>query len=250
MKTAKKAKVPQQRTELDRLATRLRTALRRETENIIEIGNLLIEIRNHVPHGGWQKWLEENFDLTYRTALNYCHAAEYVERKSKSGETVSHFANLSASVLYRLADELYSEQEEAAILAATRDRRVDQPEAAALCAMVALPDDDEADDDDADEGGDQEDGGEDGGDDGGEDGAKEDANKILDGDPPAVPPPAPNPPPTDFDLRDFDKAISTLNRLKTKSSAQFVKTSHSAEDLLSIEAFIHAVTKARSEGAQ
>jgi hypothetical protein len=62
-----------------------------------------------------------------------------------------------------------------------------------------------------------------------------------------VPPPAPNPPPTDFALRDFDEAINTLNRLKTKPSAQFAQTTHSADDLLSVEAFIHAVEGLRRQ---
>jgi hypothetical protein len=62
-----------------------------------------------------------------------------------------------------------------------------------------------------------------------------------------VPPPAPNPPPTDFALRDFDQAISTLKRLKTKSCTQFAKTVHSADDLESVETFVHSVMKARRQ---
>ena len=61
MTKAKNIKAPP--TELDRIATRLRTALRRETTNIIEIGNLLIESRKHLDHGEWQPWLAEHFDL-------------------------------------------------------------------------------------------------------------------------------------------------------------------------------------------
>ena len=69
------------RSALDRLTTQLRTALRRETKNIIEIGKLLIEVRKHLQHGEWQPWLAENFDLSIRTAQNYFEAAEYVARK-------------------------------------------------------------------------------------------------------------------------------------------------------------------------
>ena len=67
-------------------------------------------------------WLADNFDLSYRTALNYCKAAKYVERKGKS-ETVSHFANLSPTVLYALADGRYGEEAEKAILADARKGR-------------------------------------------------------------------------------------------------------------------------------
>src|SRR5262249_51247989 len=88
MTKAKKTKASQRRTKLDRLATRLRAALKRETANAVVIGRLLIESRNHLDHGEWQPWLAKNFDLSYRTALNYVSAAEYVARKGKS-ETFS-----------------------------------------------------------------------------------------------------------------------------------------------------------------
>jgi len=137
-------------------------------------------------------------------------------------------------VLYALAaGGQYNEQEEAAILAATREGHVDQDTAWAICEKLAPPDDGDADD-----------GGEDGDEDRHDSSDEKDAEKILDGPPPEVPPTPPNPPPTDFALRDFDQAISALNRLKTKPSAQFAKTTHSADDLESVEAFIHAVMRA------
>jgi len=231
----KKTKVPQRPTELDRIAAKLRTMLRRDTTSIIEKGKLLLRSRELLAneHGDWQDWLEKNFDLSIRTAQRYAATAEYVARKS---DTVSDFANLSPTVLYRLAEGDFDERVEAAILAEARERRVDEDAMWAICEKFEPPDDDDADDAD-----DQEDGD--------ETAAVEDPESaaILDGPPPEVPPPAPNPPPTDFALRDFDEAISTLNRLKTKPSAQFAKTSHSADDLESVEQFIHAVTKARRQ---
>jgi hypothetical protein len=236
MKKAKKTKVPIQKTALDRLAAKLRLALRSQTKNVIEIGKLLIESRKHLEHGEWQAWLAENFDLTYRTAINYTNAAEYVARKGK-GETVSHFANLSPTVLYRLAEGHFDERVEAAILAATRERRVDEDAAWAICEALAPPDDADADDadDDDDNAADA------------EEAPDPEIEAILDGPPPAVPPPAPNPPPTDFALRDFDQAISALKLLRTKPSTQFARTIHSANDLESVESFIHAVMKARRQ---
>jgi hypothetical protein len=53
-------------------------------------------------------------------------------------------------------------------------------------------------------------------------------------------PPAPILPPN-FMLRKFDQAISALMRLMTKSSAQYVDTIHSSNDLENVESFIHAV---------
>jgi len=234
-KKKKKTKAPQRRTELDRIAAKVLTKLRGRTRNAIEIGNLLIESRKHLEHGEWQSWLAENFDLAYQTALNYVSAAEYVERKGKS-QTVGHFDNLSPTVLYWLAAGHCGEQEEAAILAATRKGRVDQDAAWAIREKLAPPDDD---DDDQDHGGDQ----------GGETAAAEDPESaaILDGPPPAVPPPAPNPPPTDFAMRDFDEAISTLKQLQTRQSTQFARTIHSADDLEKVESFIRVVKEARKK---
>ena len=238
MRKAKKTKVPAQKTALDRITAQLRTVLRRETTNIILIGNLLIEARKHLDHGEWQPYLAENFDLSIRTAQNYFAAAEYVARKKQIGN-VADFANLSASVLYHLAAGHFDERVEAAILAEARERRVDEDAAWAIDEKLAPPDDDDTDDAD-----DQEDG-EDRHDSGDEKDAESEA--ILDGPPPAVPPPAPNPPPTDFALRDFDQAISALKRLMTKPSTQFARTIHSADDLEGVESFIHTVMRARRQ---
>jgi hypothetical protein len=231
-------------TPLDRITARLRAALRSETKNIIEIGKLLIESRKHLEHGEWQPWLAENFNLSQRTAVRYASAHNYAAKCSASGgkmDTVS-ILNLSPIVLYGLAEGRYDEREEAAILAAAREGRVGNTRAEEIC--DALDDDadandaDDADDtDDADDADDQEDGGD------------EDAEveAILDGPPPAVPPPAPNAEPIDFALRDFDQAIDTLKRLSTKSSTQFARTIHSADDLEGVEFFIRDVTKARRQ---
>ena len=68
----KKTKAPTPRsTTLDQLVAKLRTALQRETTNIIEIGNLLIESRKLLEHGEWLPWLAKNCDRNIRTALNY-----------------------------------------------------------------------------------------------------------------------------------------------------------------------------------
>jgi hypothetical protein len=231
MKKAKKTKA----TALDRITARLRMALRRETTNVIEIGNLLIESRKHLQHGDWQAWLAETFDLSYRTALRYVSAAEYVAHKGKS-DTVAHFTNLSPTILYGLAEGHFTEQEEAAILAAAREGRVDQVAADAICEKLAPPDDA---DDDQDNDDDHDDDGDDA-----EPAAAEDPEiaAILDGPPAAVPPPAPIPPPTDYALRDFDQAIGTLKRLMTKQAAQFAGSAHSGNDLENVASFIQAAS--------
>jgi hypothetical protein len=225
----KQAKVRE--TALDWIVAQLHKTLRRASTDVIVIGKLLIESRKHLEHGEWQGWLQEHFDLSYRTAVNYLDAAEYVARKSESA-TVADFSALAPTVLYSLAAGHYSAEEEAAILAATRKGRVDQTRARAICDELAPPDPDQPDDE--------------------EDEAEEDpeSTAILDGPPPDVPPPAPNITP-DGALRAFDQAVNTLKQLMTKPAARFAGTVH-AGDLEGIESFIRAVAnkarEARKEG--
>ena len=232
MKKAKKTKTAQRRTELDRIVAQMHTILRRETRDNIAIGRLLIKSRELLEHGEWQDWLQDHFDLSYRTALNYCDAAEYVARKS---ETVADFANLSPTVLYWLARGNYTAEQEAAILAATRKCRVDQERAYAICEALRPPDSEEPDQpdgaDEAVEGDEAVEAAED---------LDSDITAILDGPPPDVPPPAPNTTP-DFPLRDFDQAVNALKQLMTKPAAQFAGTVHTSSDLESVESFIRAV---------
>jgi Protein of unknown function (DUF3102) len=233
-------KVPQQRTELDRIVTQLRTALRHETKNIIEAGELLKKARDLIEHGEWLPWLAENFDLSERTAHRYIVSFMYVdEQREAKSDTVSDFTNLAPSVLYALAAFQYNEQQEAAILAATREGRVDQDKALAICDALAPPDDDADDGEAADD-----------------DAAAADSEReidseieaILDGPPQEVPPPAPIAAPPDFALRSFDEAVTALKQLTTKPASQFTGSVHSVGDLENVESFIHAVTKTKMTG--
>jgi hypothetical protein len=237
---AKKTKAPLRRTELDRIVVKLRPILHRQTTDVILAGQLLLESRELLAdeHGQWMPWLAENFDLSYRTAVNYMSAAKYAARQNCN--VVSHLRNVAPTVLYGLAQGDYTEQEEAEILAqAKAGMRIDQDRAWEIRKALAPPDDDDADDDD-----DQDHDGKDGG----RDGAEEDAEigAILEGPPPAVPPPAPNLAPPDFALRDFEQAIGALKRLRTKPPRQFASTMHSAEDLEGVECFIRAVARSRA----
>jgi hypothetical protein len=243
---------PVQRTKLDDLADKLHAALRSETKNIIALGKILIESKDELKHGHWKDWLEKNFDLSYRTAINYISATRYVELNSA---TVAHFENLAPSVLYALADGRYSDDEEAAILAATREGRVDTGRVNEILAALDEATDDDKDDQDGSSDDDDQDGSsdaenandaaddQDGSSNDDDDANTEDAETkaILDGAPAAVPPPPPIKPPPDFALLEFDEAVDTLNDLKTKSAAHFAKTVHSADDLKTVEDFLHAV---------
>ena len=239
-------KASARKSQLDQLESKLRTALRRETTNVIEIGGLLIKSSKLLKHGEWLDWLKDHFDLSQRTAHNYYSAAEYNARKGK----LATVANLAPGLLYALAAGHYNEQEEAAILAATHKGRVDQTRADAICQTLKPPAP-AADNDDA-------------------------ADNILmmmtvmaapmmvmmttlpmmavpmrrHGNPrwaaagcAAV---STDPPPPDFALEIFDKAVTALKQLLTKPAAEFASTVHSTIELETVESFIRAVAKRAS----
>jgi hypothetical protein len=122
-------------------------------------------------------------------------------------------------VLYALAANKYSAEEEAAILAATREGRVGATRAAAICERLKLPAPPNGNDDAAAENAEAED---------------TEIQKILDGPPPAVPPPAPVALPN-VALPIFDQAVSKLKQLVTKTAADFDGTVHSTDDLEKVE---------------
>jgi Protein of unknown function (DUF3102) len=51
-------------------------------EQAIAAGQLLIEARDALPHGGWLSWLKENVPFSERTAQNYMRLAKLPEAKS------------------------------------------------------------------------------------------------------------------------------------------------------------------------
>jgi hypothetical protein len=231
-------KASAKKTKLDDLADKLHAALRGEARRIIEAGKILIESQDELEHGQWLDWLDKNFDLSQRSAYRYISAARYVERKFA---TVANFENLAPTLLYELADgDYYNDEEQAVILAATLEGRVDTNRACEIREAHGLitPDDD-ADDgnDDADDQDGSSDATEEGGN--GDDEPDAETEAILDGAPPAPPPPP------DPLLKAFNEAVDELINLRTKSVAHFAITVHSADDLRGVEDFLHAVGEIR-----
>ena len=75
----------------------LQIALKRETADIIAIGDLLLEAQEQVEHGDWLTWLKRNFGSSIRTARNYMNAARFASKYA----TVAHL-KLRPSALYFL----------------------------------------------------------------------------------------------------------------------------------------------------
>lgn len=79
-------------------AQAIHARLKRTAEDVIAIGQDLIEVKARLQHGQFLNWLESEFDLTRQSAANFMRVAEkFGERKCK---TVLH---LPIRVLYELA---------------------------------------------------------------------------------------------------------------------------------------------------
>ena len=61
---------------IEELTTEIQFYLGQIGQNIIEIGKRLVLAKAKLPHGEWQNWLSDNFNLTDRTARNFMAVAE------------------------------------------------------------------------------------------------------------------------------------------------------------------------------
>src|SRR5215216_3184776 len=62
-------------------------AARNSVEHARAAGEMLIEAKSQVPHGGWLPWLEENFEDSERTAQVYMRIARDWPRLQEAGKT-------------------------------------------------------------------------------------------------------------------------------------------------------------------
>ena len=79
---------------LPEIADRIRHALH---NNVIEIGDLLLQAKAQLDHGQFQTWAERELGIRPRSAQNYMNAAAFVKDKN---ETV---ALLPPAILYKIA---------------------------------------------------------------------------------------------------------------------------------------------------
>jgi Protein of unknown function (DUF3102) len=49
---------------------------------VIETGRDLVAIKEKMPHGDFQLWIDAEFQMSPRTAENYMNAAKFVEGKN------------------------------------------------------------------------------------------------------------------------------------------------------------------------
>lgn len=97
-------------------ADRIRRKMKRAAEDVIEIGQDLIRIKNLLPHGMFGPWVESEFEMTHKTATNFMNVAIRLNKK------IENFSYFKPSVLYALAAPSTTEEEieEAVKLAETK----------------------------------------------------------------------------------------------------------------------------------
>ena len=61
---------------LMQLEEEIKLHLNQINQHIIELGKQLIQAKSLVPHGQWQTWLQNNFQLSYPTATKFIKCAE------------------------------------------------------------------------------------------------------------------------------------------------------------------------------
>jgi hypothetical protein len=84
----------------ERCAAEICTRLRRVAEDIIAVGELLIEANDHLPHGAFGPLLKAEFDWSDQTALNFMNVARQARENPKLLEYADRFPT---TALYLLA---------------------------------------------------------------------------------------------------------------------------------------------------
>ena len=97
--------ITQSELTTEELITEIKKRIGNTTQNIVEIGQLLIKAKNQVPHGEWGKWLADNIDFTIRTADRFMKCAERFSNWTPA-------SNLNSSQMFELLALKKSDTEE------------------------------------------------------------------------------------------------------------------------------------------
>ena len=96
--------------ELVNIAERIRARIRRTTEDWIETGRDLIQVKDTLKHGEFITWISAEFDMTSRTAQRYMQVAKWAEGKN---DIVSH---LPLTTIHLLATKTTPEEIKAKVI--------------------------------------------------------------------------------------------------------------------------------------
>jgi len=93
------SRIPEQDRETVRAAAvEIKTHLRTTVEEMIHVGQALIEVRDRIPHGQWLPWLADEFALGERSASDFMNVA-----RRFGGADAANYAQLPGSALRLLA---------------------------------------------------------------------------------------------------------------------------------------------------
>lgn len=84
---------------INRLHNEIHQATKFTAEKAIQLGEKLIELKEHIGHGGWLKYIKENLEFSDKSAQRYIRLAENKEELMAKFATVSNF---SLSDAYRI----------------------------------------------------------------------------------------------------------------------------------------------------
>lgn len=76
----------------------IKTLVRRSAQDIIDIGNKLIDVKQRLGHGGFGEWLDQEFGWSDQTARRFMHVAEFAKIN-----TSVDFGKFQAKALYLIA---------------------------------------------------------------------------------------------------------------------------------------------------
>jgi Protein of unknown function (DUF3102) len=227
------------RRDLTIITGELRTALKRETTSIIEVGALLVEAKKQVMHGEWLPWLENEFSLSERSAQRYLLVGRFAAKYDSLSDL-----NLTAEALYALSSphNYVTPEVITAVLEEAKEKRVGEGRVWEIAAAMLPKEADEQPDEQPD-----------GQPAAAAQAAAEDAEATLDDPPPDLPPSSEPPPPVkpppelpDELVNVFRDAVEALKPLVTKKAARFVGLVASS-DLIQIADFLNMVAKLEME---
>ena len=89
---------------MPRVTGELRLLLRRTTEDIFEVGKRLLWVEHQLGYGNFEKWLEEKFATTPRTAYRYMAVARKLAPIAPPGPFLTHVSEMGPSKLYALLE--------------------------------------------------------------------------------------------------------------------------------------------------
>ncbi|NUB23329.1 hypothetical protein [Azospirillum brasilense] len=131
---------PVVRQEAIEAAERIKGRLRKSLEEYVGIGFDLIKVKDGIGYGNFQRWIDAEFGMTYKTATNYINVATRFGKP----EIISCLSGVPPTALIHLASAPESVQEEIleAVASGQRIKVKDVKEAIAK-AKAAIPDTEE-----------------------------------------------------------------------------------------------------------